>query len=132
MKSSSRMIKSRGRSSSARLHSCANSSAKACSRASSACSARNVIDALIADGGSYPSQRQEGHVVGLLGAADKAADVVEDRRNDALGIDDRRLSQRYGQPFRGIERVVGVLRLGDPVGVEQQDLARLDPVVIDR
>jgi hypothetical protein len=39
----------------------------------------------------HPPQRQEGHVVRLLGATDKAVDVVDYRRNDSLGIDDRRL-----------------------------------------
>ena len=44
----------------------------------------------------HPSQRQQGHVVRLLGAADKAAHVVDYCRNDAMRIDDRCLFQRYG------------------------------------
>src|SRR3984893_11812915 len=80
----------------------------------------------------HPAYGQQGHIVGLLGTADKAPDVIDYRRNDALRIDDRRLPQRCGQPLRRIERVVGVLGFGDPVGVKKQDLAWLDPAVIDR
>jgi len=58
VKSSSRMTKSRDRSSSGRPHSCVNSSAKACSRVSSACAVLSVILALIADGRSSTAQTQ--------------------------------------------------------------------------
>src|SRR5205807_1140228 len=83
-------------------------------------------------GGADPPQRQDSHVVRLLGAADKAADIVDYRRNDVLSIDRCCRRQRLGQPLGGIKLVLGVLRFRDPVGKKQQNLTKLDPVVIDR
>jgi hypothetical protein len=79
-----------------------------------------------------PPQRQDSHVVRLFGAADKAPHVVDYGSDDTLGIDDGRLRKGHGQPLRGIKPTLGVLRFRDPVGKEQQNLASVDPVVIDR
>ena len=68
----------------------------------------------------------------MRGASDKSAYVIDYRRNDALGIEHLRVCQDLGQPLGGIERVVDVLRFGDPVSKQQQNLAGFDPVVIDR
>src|SRR5436190_1770761 len=80
----------------------------------------------------WPSQRQQGDIIRLLGPGGKAANVRDDRVDDAAGIVGRQCRQYRRQPLLSVQFTRAVGRFGNTIGIEQQHLAEIDVIVIDR
>src|SRR5215471_18186117 len=70
-----------------------------------------------------PSQREHGDIVRLLGAVDKAADVLANQVDYSLGATGGRLREQPLKTHLAVKAMLRVLRFGDTVGEQQQQFA---------